>query len=51
VLLNIAIELFFFNEAIPVGIIMQRHSFIDIGILFYGVTDLTRGINIPFLPF
>lgn len=38
-ILNIATELFFF-EAIPVGIIIQRHNFIDIGTLFYKVLNL-----------
>ena len=33
-------RLFFLNEGIPVGITMQRHNFIDIGTLFYKVTDL-----------
>lgn len=40
-----------FYEAIPVGVTIQRHNFIDFGILFYKVTDFPRVINIPFLPY
>lgn len=39
-----------FDEAIPLGITVQRHSFIDIGILFYKVTDFKRGINLSLAP-
>lgn len=49
-LLNITTKLllFFCSEAIPVGIGMQRHNSIDIGILFHKLT-LQRGINVLLL--